>query len=82
MWIIFKVFTEFVTILLPFCVWFFGPGHMWDLRPPTRDQTHTPGVGRQSLNHWATGKSPRVHFKVWQKQYNIVKLKNKIKFKK
>ena len=58
MWIIFKVFTEFVTILLPFCVWFFGPGHMWDLRPPppppTRDQTHTPGIGRQSLNHWAT----------------------------
>ena len=29
---------------------------------PTRDQTHTPGPGRQSLNHWAAREVPRVHF--------------------
>ena len=25
---------------------------MWDLSSLTRDQTHTPCIGRQSLNHW------------------------------
>ena len=34
--------------------WLFGamPRGMWDLSSPTRDRTHTPGIGRQSLNHW------------------------------
>ena len=27
---------------------------MWDLSSPTRDQTHDPCIGRQSLNHWTT----------------------------
>ena len=27
---------------------------MWDLSFPTRDQTHIPCIGRQSLNHWTT----------------------------
>ena len=52
MWTIFKVFTEFVTILLLFYVLVFWPGGMWDLSSPTRDRTRTPCIGRQSLNHW------------------------------
>ena len=27
----------------------------WDLKSPSRDQTHTPCPGRWSLNHWAVG---------------------------
>ena len=27
---------------------------MWDLSSLTRDRTHTPCIGRQSLNHWTT----------------------------
>ena len=34
---IFKVFTEFVTILLLFYVLVFWPQGMWDLSSPTRD---------------------------------------------
>ena len=51
MWIILKVFMEFVTILLLFYVTVFWPRGMWDLSPPTRDQTQTPCIDRQSLNH-------------------------------
>ena len=49
MWTIFKFFIEFVTIC--FCL-VFWPRGMWDLSSPTRDQTHTSCIGRQSLNHW------------------------------
>ena len=38
-----------------FC--FFWPGGMWGLTP-TRDQTHTPCIRRQSLNHWTTREVP------------------------
>ena len=31
-----------------------APGHMWDLRSPTRDWTCAPCIGRRSLNHWTT----------------------------
>ena len=37
MWTIFKVFTEFVTILLLFYVLVFWPRGTWDLSSPTRD---------------------------------------------
>ena len=37
MWIIFKDFFEFVTILLLFSVLVFWPGGMWDLSSLTRD---------------------------------------------
>ena len=61
MWTIFKVFIEFVTILLLFYVlfffWFRG---MWDLSSPTRDQTQTPCIGRRSLNYWTTRKAPGI----------------------
>ena len=54
MWTIFKVFIEFVTILLLFYVLVFWPPGMWDFTSPTRNQTHTLCIGRQSLKHWAT----------------------------
>ena len=36
---------------------------MWDLNSPTRDQTHTPCIGRQSLNHWTTREVPFFYFR-------------------
>ena len=39
MWIIFKVFIEFVTILLLFCFGFLAQ----------RPKTHTPNIGRGSV---------------------------------
>ena len=62
MWTVFKVFVEFVTILLLFCVLVFWPQGMWDLSSPTRERTCTPCTGRQSLNHWTTGKVPEITF--------------------
>ena len=54
----FKVFTEFVTILLLFPVLVFWLRGMWDLSSRTRDQTHTPCIGRRSLNHWTGREVP------------------------
>ena len=31
-----------------------GPRSTWELSSPTRDRTHYPHKGRQSLNHWTT----------------------------
>ena len=53
----FKIFL-FVTILFLFYVLVFWPGGMWDLRSLTRDGTHTPCIGRQSLNHWTARDVP------------------------
>ena len=53
MWTIFKDFFEFVTILLLFYILVFWHQVMQDLSFPTRDQTHTPCIGKWSLNHWA-----------------------------
>ena len=50
----FKVFIEFVTILLLFYVLAFWPKGMWNLWSPTRDQTCTSCIGRWGLNHWTT----------------------------
>ena len=36
----------------------FWPRGRWDLSSLTRDQTCTPCIGRQRLNHWTTRKSP------------------------
>ena len=52
MCIIFKVFIEFVTILIQFYVLFLWLRGMWDLSAPTRDQTPTSCIGRFNLNHW------------------------------
>ena len=40
------------------CFGFFGPRGMWDLISPTRDGTHIPCIGRQSLNHWTAREVP------------------------
>ena len=58
MWTIFKVFTEFVTILLLFYVLVFWLWGMWDPSSLTRDRTCTPCTGRQSLTHWFTREVP------------------------
>ena len=50
----FKVFIEFVTILLLFYVWVFWPQGTWGLSSLTRDPTCTPCV----LNHWTTREVP------------------------
>ena len=36
----------------------FWPRGMWDLSSLTRDGTHTPCLGRQSLNHWTAREVP------------------------
>ena len=60
MWTIFKVFIEFVTVLLLFMFWIFWPRGMWNLSSPTRDWTCFLCIGRQSLNHWTAGEVPTV----------------------
>ena len=41
------------------------------------------GGRREEGSGWGTHVYPwQIHFDIWQNQYNIVKLKNKIKFKK
>ena len=52
------VFIELVTVWFLFYVLVFRPRGTWDLRSPTRDQTFTTCVGKQSLNHQTTGKFP------------------------
>ena len=60
MWTIFRVFIEFVTILLLFYVLVFWPRGIWDLSSPTRDRTCTPSIGRRSLNQWTTSEVPQI----------------------
>ena len=55
MWTIFKVFVEFVTILLLF---YFEQQGMWDLRAPTGDWTSTPALEVKVLTTGLPGKSP------------------------
>ena len=55
---LFKIFFEFVTILVLFYALVFWPHGLWDLSSPTRAWTYTHCTGRQSLNHWTSGKSP------------------------
>ena len=58
MWIIFKVFIEFVTMLPVVLCSGFWPWVMWDFSPPTRDWTHTLCNERKSLNHWTAREVP------------------------
>ena len=45
--------------------------------------TQRDGMGREEGSGWGTHEYLwRIHFDIWQNQYNIVKLKNKIKLKK
>ena len=61
-WTIFKGFIEFVRILLLFYVFLSWPQGLWDLNSPTRDQTHTPCMGRCSRNHWTAREVPSQPF--------------------
>ena len=58
MWTVFKVFIEFVTILLLFYVLVFWLRGIWDLNTLARDRTCTPYIGRQSPNHWIAREVP------------------------
>ena len=71
MWTIFKVFSEFVTILFLIYVLVFWPRDMQDLSSLTRDRTHTPCMDRQSLNHWTSrevpqGKQILIYFRIME----------------
>ena len=48
------------------CVLAFWPRGIRDPSSPTRDQTHTPCIGRWSPHHWLPGKSPPllIYFKL------------------
>ena len=48
------------SLLNWFCFMFlvFWPPGMWDLSSPTSDRTHTPCIGRWSLNCWAAREGP------------------------
>ena len=56
--LLFKVFSEFVTILLLFSVLVPCPRGMWNPSSLTRDQTCTPCTGKRSRNHWTTREVP------------------------
>ena len=56
MWNFFKVFIEFVAVLLLLYVLVFWPGDMWDLSSPPRDQTHTPTLEGQVPSTGLLGK--------------------------
>ena len=58
MWTIFKVFIEFVTTLLLFYVLFFGPKARGVLTPWPWIKTHSPCIGKWSLNHWTSREVP------------------------
>ena len=55
-------FLKSLLNLLPSCFcfmcWDFWPQGIWDLSSLTRDQAHTPCLGRWSLNHWAVSRVP------------------------
>ena len=70
MWTIFKVFIEFVTILLLFYVLVFWPRGVWDISSLTRDRTHTPCIGRRSFNHWTAREVPWTQA-FWPQPQNI-----------
>ena len=48
MWTIFKVFIEFITVLLPFYALIPWSRAMWDPSSRTRDRNLIPCTGRQS----------------------------------
>ena len=55
--------------MLQYCFCFyvsvFWPGDFWDLSSPNRDRTHTPCIGRWSLNCWTPQASLNTHcFKI------------------
>ena len=62
MWTAFKVFIEFVTILLLFYILLFWPWGTWDLSSLTRDQTRTSSLEGEVLTTGPPGRSPKRSF--------------------
>ena len=58
-WILLKVFIEFVTILFLFYALEFWPRGMWDISFLIRDQIHISFIWRWSFNHWTTREVPQ-----------------------
>ena len=69
MWIIFKVFIEFVTVPCLFYVLVFWPWGIWDLSSGTRAWTCIPCIGRWSLTHW-TIREVRIPPSLWRLPYS------------
>ena len=60
LWIILKSLLNLLHHCFCFlCFSFFWPWGMWVFSSLTRDWTHTPCVGRWSLNHWTTRDVPQ-----------------------
>ena len=55
---LFKIFIEFVTILLVLCFGFWLQS-MWNPSSSTRDGTYTPCIERWRLNCWTTREVPK-----------------------
>ena len=74
MWIIFKIFIEFVTILFLFYgFFFFWPQGMSDLSSLARNQTRISCIGRCSPNHWTAREALTfVIFYLIEKIFNLV----------
>ena len=64
MWPTFKVFIEFLTILLLFYILLFWPWGTWDLSCLTRDQTRTSSLEGEVLTSGPPRKSPKLSFNV------------------
>ena len=67
----------FMFCFLGFFFWLQG---MWDLSSPTRDQTHTRCIRRESLNHWTTREVPAPQFFPLQNQQTVISLSEGIKY--
>ena len=54
---------------------------MWDLRSPTRDQTHIPCIAKQILDHWTMRDVPGQLFKfhIWGNKGMVFILSRTIK---
>ena len=54
---------------------------MWDLIVPTRDQIHTPCIGRWNLNHWTIREVPGSVFlimPIWEHRYWMMQVNSQL----
>ena len=54
---------------------------MWDLSFSTRDQTHTPCIGRWSFNHWTSREVPGSVFlimPIWENRYWMMQVNSQL----
>ena len=82
MWTIFKVFIEFVTILLLFYVLVFWPQGMWDLSSRPGIEPASPALEGEVLTTGPPGESPFLPFLfniVWEVLASAIKEEKEIK---